>query len=106
MKAWGSPWYNGAMKKRTNISAPLADRIILLAERHGHEVTVGPRHNPTAALEASVPVRSLLGRFLTKVGFVNRQLGADHRTCYTTIDVSLQKRGGVPTLRVFAVSVA
>ena len=93
--------------KRTTVSSRLMDRIVSLLEDlpSARTVTVGPAHNPTAALVASVDVRSALGRFLTKKHHVNRQLGADQGSCYTTASVRLRRSAGAPRLELFVVSV-
>lgn len=94
--------------KRANISTVLCDRIEKLM---GESPTVrtgtcGPQHDPYGCLDAYIDVRSALGRFLTKKGYVNKELFADDARWCTSIIVNLQRRprGQAPFLRMRAVS--
>ena len=102
--------------KRATISALLASRIEHLMETDpsARTGTVGPQHDPYACLDARISVRSALGRFLTKKGYVGKELGAstpcrNNPGCYTVITVHLDRATLSPKkeqfLRIRSVSV-
>lgn len=96
--------------KRFDISKALANRIFRLMEDDPHSRTgvCGPKHDPYGYTETCFDVRSALGRFLTKRGWTDCQLGADFRTYYLGIWVHLERprgHGGEPVLRLRAVAV-
>ncbi len=97
--------------KRINISVLLSWHIQRLMETDPSARTgiCGPQHDPYACLDARISVRSVLGRFLTKKGYVGKELGADFQRFYTTITVHLDRATLSPKreqfLRLRAVSV-
>lgn len=94
--------------KRVNVSSGLMKMILAAVEgqpsvRH---VNVGPRHDPHDGVRARLDVRSALGRFLTKKGYVGKEMCAPVGMSYVIVASDIRKRGQrEPTIEVTAVAV-
>ena len=93
--------------KHTNISRVLACRIEDIMDEHGAvNFVTGPAHDPFASWRVRIDIRSALGRFLTKKGYVDRMLIAKFDDFVTIFEVHLDKRvTGTPRLRLVATAV-
>jgi len=93
--------------ERISISTTLADRIehLMNESSTAHNVTVGPRHDPTVGVEAIIRVDSALGRFLVSKNYVNAQLIADFDRWCTLITVKRDFNTCGAYLRLRAVAV-
>lgn len=91
--------------KRINISKFLSSRIEELMLENGAANKIIGRSEPYVASEVTIDVRSLLGRFLTRKGMVDKSLCTDFDGWRTIINVHLEKRSGRTRLRLLSVSV-